>query len=240
LIGALIVLVSSAAIATHYLVSALGYAERPLWTIGDFPLYSPFKSYIWLSDALMKGNTSEPIVAALLMAGVGAAFAVLLVFLGFSKRQSKGKLSTVHGSARWAEKKDLIEAGLLPRPGHILAFAPTRSGKGVGLVIPSLLRWADSVLVYDIKGENYQLTAGWRKEELGSVVIKLDPTDPDAFEKGTSGTFNPLEELVLDYGYMEPPTPGSWPQMERLGSGETASIQNLVSMIVDPDGKGTS
>lgn len=42
----------------------------------------------------------------------------------------------------------------------------------------------------------------------------------------------------MDYGYMEPPTPGSWPQMERLGSGETASIQNLVSMIVDPDGKG--
>ena len=268
LIGALIVLVSSAAIATHYLVGALRYAERPLWGIGDFPLYSPFKSYIWLSDALMKGNTSEPIVAALLMAGVGAAFAVLLVFLGFSKRQSKGKLSTVHGSARWAEKKDLIEAGLLPRPGttptevsvytggwydsrtnrllylihggpeHILAFAPTRSGKGVGLVIPSLLRWADSVLVYDIKGENYQLTSGWRKEELGSVVIKLDPTDPDAFEKGTSGTFNPLEELVLDYGHREPPEPGTWPQMEQLGSGETASIQNLVSMIVDPDGKG--
>ena len=61
LIGALIVLVSSAAIATHYLVGALGYAERPLWTIGNVSLYSPFKSYIWLSDALMKGNTSEPI-----------------------------------------------------------------------------------------------------------------------------------------------------------------------------------
>ena len=119
-----------------------------------------------------------------------------------------------------------------------MAFAPTRSGKGVGLVIPSLLRWADSVLVYDIKGENHQLTSGWRKEELGSIVVKLDPTDPDAFEKGTSGTFNPLEELVLDYGHREPPEPGTWPQMELLGSGEKASIQNLVSMIVDPDGKG--
>ena len=42
----------------------------------------------------------------------------------------------------------------------------------------------------------------------------------------------------MDYGYREPPEPGTWPQMERLSSGETASIQNLVSMIVDPDGKG--
>ncbi|NLL37393.1 MAG: type IV secretory system conjugative DNA transfer family protein, partial [Fretibacterium sp.] len=224
--------------------------------------------YFWLYDALVQGDTSEHIMAALLIAGVGAVFAVFLFLLGFSKGRSRASLSTVHGSARWADKKDLIEAGLLPRPGtvptevsvytggwydsknnrllylihggpeHILAFAPTRSGKGVGLVIPSLLRWADSVLVYDIKGENYQLTSGWRKEELGSIVIKLDPTDPEAFEKGTSGTFNPLEELVLDYGHRETPEPGTWPQMEQLNSGETASIQNLVTMIVDPDGKG--
>jgi type IV secretory pathway TraG/TraD family ATPase VirD4 len=117
-------------------------------------------------------------------------------------------------------------------PEHILAFAPTRSGKGVGLVIPSLLRWADSVLVYDIKGENHQLTSGWRREELDSVVIKLDPTDPDAFEHETSGTFNPLAELPLDYDHKKTPLAENWPPMEQVGSGETAAIQNLA---VRPD-----
>jgi type IV secretion system protein VirD4 len=38
-------------------------------------------------------------------------------------------------------------------PEHILVFAPTRSGKGVGIVIPTLLSWSESVLVHDIKGK---------------------------------------------------------------------------------------
>lgn len=268
IVGAIVLVVTSAAVATNYLIRELGESASPVFKLFDIPIYPPYLCYLQLYDALIRGDTSEPIMAALVIAGTGTVFAVFLLFLGFSKGRSKASLSTVHGSARWADKKDLIEAGLLPHPGtvptevsvytggwydpktnrlmylihggpeHILAFAPTRSGKGVGLVIPSLLRWADSVLVYDIKGENFQLTSGWRKEELGSIVIKLDPTDPDAFEKGTSGTFNPFEELTLDYGHREPPEPGTWPQMERVSSGETASIQNLVSMIVDPDGKG--
>jgi type IV secretion system protein VirD4 len=94
------------------------------------------------------------------------------------------------------------------------------------------------VLVYDIKGENYAQTAGWRKKELDSVVIRLDPTDPDAFEHETSGTFNPLAELPLDYDHREIPPKGAWPAMEQVGSGETAAVQNLATMIVDPDGKG--
>ena len=48
-------------------------------------------------------------------------------------------------------------------PEHILAFAPTRSGKGVGLVIPTLLAWSESAVVYDIKGENWAKTAGFRQ-----------------------------------------------------------------------------
>ena len=239
IVGAIVLVVTSAAVATNYLIRELGVSASPVFKLFDIPIYPPHLCYFYIYDALIRGNSAEPIMAALLIAGTGTAFAVLMLFLGFSKGRSKASLSTVHGSARWADKKDLIEAGLLPHPGtvptevsvytggwydpktnrlmylihggpeHILAFAPTRSGKGVGLVIPSLLRWADPVLVYDIKGENFQLTSGWRKEELGSIVIKLDPTDPDAFEKGTSGTFNPLEELTLDYGHREPPEPGT-------------------------------
>ena len=60
-------------------------------------------------------------------------------------------------------------------PEHVMAFAPTRSGKGVGLVIPTLLSWPESVVVHDIKGENWQLTAGWRARF--SHCLLFNPTD---------------------------------------------------------------
>ena len=61
-------------------------------------------------------------------------------------------------------------------PEHVLCFAPTRSGKGVGLVVPTLLTWPGSAIVHDIKGENWQLTAGWRAR-FGRVLL-FDPTNP--------------------------------------------------------------
>jgi type IV secretion system protein VirD4 len=86
---------------------------------------------------------------------------------------------TTYGSARWACAKDIRSAGLLRQagvfigsldgcylrhdgPDHVMAFAPTRSGKGVGLVVPTLLSWTGSAVIHDIKGENWALTAGWR------------------------------------------------------------------------------
>ncbi len=58
-------------------------------------------------------------------------------------------------------------------PEHVLCFAPTRSGKGVGLVVPMLLTWPGSAIVHDINGENWTLTAGSRAR-FGSVRI-FDP-----------------------------------------------------------------
>ena len=101
-------------------------------------------------------------------------------------------------------------------PEHVLAFAPTRSGKGVGLVLPTLLSWRASLLCYDIKGENWALTAGWRREHAGNIVMKFDPASND----GSSIGFNPLAEIRL--------------HTER----DVADTQNLASMIVDPNGKG--
>ena len=72
-------------------------------------------------------------------------------------------------------------------PEHVLAFVPTRSGKGVGLVVPTLLSWPHSVLVHDIKGENWDLTAGWR--DRFSHCILFNPTDL------RSARFNPLLEV---------------------------------------------
>lgn len=70
---------------------------------------------------------------------------------------------------------------------HTIAFAPTRSGKGVGMVIPTLLSWTESVVVTDIKGENFQISAWWRA--LFSHVVYFNPTDPN------SAQINPLLEI---------------------------------------------
>jgi type IV secretion system protein VirD4 len=70
-------------------------------------------------------------------------------------------------------------------PGHVLVFAPTRSGKGAGVVVPTLLTWPHSALIHDLKGENWALTAGWRKQ-MGHVCLKFDPTDTTARASSTT------------------------------------------------------
>lgn len=74
-------------------------------------------------------------------------------------------------------------------PEHIMVMAPTRSGKGVGVIIPTLLTWKGSCIVNDIKGENWALTAPYRKS-IGQVVLKFEPTA----EYG-SCSYNPLSEI---------------------------------------------
>lgn len=106
-------------------------------------------------------------------------FAALVAIALSVWRSRQSRLVTTYGSARWADANDVRKAGLTRSEGvflglhrgqylrhdgpeHILTFAPTRSGKGVGLVVPTLLSWPASVVVHDIKGENWTLTASWR------------------------------------------------------------------------------
>ena len=95
-------------------------------------------------------------------------------------------------------------------PEHVFCFAPTRSGKGVGLVVPTLLSWPHSVLVYDIKRENWALTAGWRRQF--SRVWRFEPTALDSLR------FNPLLEI-------------------RKGWNEVRDAQNVADLLVDPAGE---
>jgi type IV secretion system protein VirD4 len=90
-----------------------------------------------------------------------------------------------------------------------MAFAPTRSGKGVGLVIPTLLSWTGSAVIHDIKGKNWQLTAGWRSKF--SHCLLFNPTDP------RSARYNPLLEV-------------------RKGPDEVRDVQNIADILVDPEG----
>ena len=162
----------------------------------------------------------------------------LLALTGRNAERHEG----IHGTAHWASREEIEASGLLPRKGrqgegvyaggwrdgrqrlhylrhngpeHIAAIAPTRSGKGVGLVVPTLLSWPHSVVVNDQKGELWNLTAAWRKQEAGNAVMKFDP----GAAEGSVG-FNPLEEI-------------------RLGTiHEVGDVQNLVTILVDPEGKG--
>ena len=116
----------------------------------------------------------------------GSFLCVGLFFFAASRQSRKlmENADDLHGSARWATERDIRATGLMDTqrgvyvgalvrrefhrlqylrhngPEHILAFAPTRSGKGVGLVIPTLLAWSESAAIYDIKGENWAKTGG--------------------------------------------------------------------------------
>ena len=59
--------------------------------------------------------------------------------------------------------------------GHVITIAPTRSGKGVGLIIPNLLNWNGPVVTFDPKGENYTLTSPYRRTALGQRIWCFDP-----------------------------------------------------------------
>jgi type IV secretory pathway TraG/TraD family ATPase VirD4 len=78
------------------------------------------------------------------------------------------------------------------RVEHVLCYAPTRSGKGVGLIVPTLLSWKQSVFVTDLKGELYELTAGWRHEHAHNRILRFEPT-----AAAGSCCFNPMEELRI-------------------------------------------
>lgn len=134
-------------------------------------------------------------------------------------RKSTDSLMNLHGSATWAKRDDIRKLGLfdandgvyvggwrdpdtqeihyLLHSGSepVLLFAPSRSGKGVSAIIPTLCQWRQSAFIYDLKGENWDRTAGFR-QAIGQRVLKFAPTLP--FE---SCCYNPLSEIRWETDY---------------------------------------
>ncbi len=147
------------------------------------------------------------LVAAAAMAGIS-----LLVVLPASLAAAARQQRPLHGAARFATTAEVERAGLLGPSGtkgpailvghlgrrflslpgqlSVMLSAPTRSGKGVGVVIPNLLNWPDSVVVLDIKGENHAVTAGYRAAH-GQAVYAFSPFD----EQARSHRWNPLSAV---------------------------------------------
>lgn len=136
------------------------------------------------------------------------AFTSLLFFLlsfGVYLFKTRDKDPAVYGDARWGTLKELSEAGYLSgegiilgraedgrlvtdnSDGHCFLSAISRSGKGVSVVVPTLLSYPSTVICYDLKGENYRLTSGFRS--LFSHVLYLD------LYNHQSVRYNPLDNI---------------------------------------------
>jgi type IV secretion system protein VirD4 len=164
--------------ATQWTAWRLGFQPQlgpPWFELAGVPVYLPPIFFLWWYhfDAYAPSIFTEGRVIA-----ASGGFAAIGIAIGMSVwRAREARDVTTYGSARWATKKEVRAVGLLnpdgvvlgrfardylrhDGPEHVLCFAPTRSGKGVGLVVPTFLTWPGTAIVHDIKGENWQLTAG--------------------------------------------------------------------------------
>lgn len=248
---AVVSLVAGLQTASQFFAQDFRYQPVLGWNIHG--IYLPWSILRWAAKwyehyphAVMRAGSFGIVVA-----GLGLlVLAVAKMHLANSSRAN----AYLHGSARWANIEDIYRSGLLSRrppfwrkrrkegdtgtasgvyvgawldrsgtlrylrhsgPEHVLTYAPTRSGKGVGLVVPTLLSWPDSAVITDLKGELWAMTAGWRQKHAGNRVIRFEP----ATLNGSAG-WNPLDELRIGTEY------------------EVGDVQNLATLIVDPDGRG--
>ena len=213
--------------ATQWTAAALGYQQRlgePWFLIVGYRVYLPWRLFEWWFA--YEAYAPEIFEEGGAIAAAGGFAGALFAIVNSVWRARQSQLVTTYGSARWATSKEIKTAGLFASKGvllgrlennylrhdgpeHVMCFAPTRSGKGVGLVLPTLLSWTSSAVVHDIKGENWELTSGWRSTFSHCLLFNL--TD------SRSARYNPLLEV-------------------RKGAAEVRDVQNIADILVDPEG----
>jgi len=214
--------------ATQWVAWKLGFQPRlgPPWfePISGMPIYPP-PAFFWWWYAY-DAYAPRIFLQGACIAASGGIISMIVAFAMSIWRAREAKTAATYGSARWARVSEIRASQLLGQDGvvlgrfggnylrhngpeHVLCFAPTRSGKGVGLVIPTLLTWPGSCVVHDIKGENWNLTSGFRARH-GRVLL-FDPTNR------RSAAYNPLLEV-------------------RRGEWEVRDVQNIADVLVDPEG----
>ncbi len=213
--------------ATQWTAWRLGFQSElgPAWfQLGTLPVYMPPAFFWWWYQ--FDAYAPQVFIEGAGIAASGGFTSIAAAIAMSVSRAREAKSVITYGSARWATPEEVSAASLLgpdgvvlgrfardylrhEGPEHVLCFAPTRSGKGVGLVVPTLLTWPGSAIVHDIKGENWNLTAGWRSR-FGRVLL-FDPTNVH------SAAYNPLLEV-------------------RRGPAEVRDVQNVADILVDPEG----
>lgn len=216
--------VIGSAVGTQVFAWQAGYHPtlgQPVHTIGVHQVYLPTAGWTW-AQRWAWGHPARFTAAGLSMLTVTAVLLVVVVPL-------TKKNAPKDAGARWATKQDLQAAGLFVSQGivlgvfqgkvvrhdgptHTLCVGPSRSGKGVSHVVPTLLEWPESVFVFDPKAELYTLTAGYR--QTMSRVVHLQPT------ADTSHRFNPLNAIRLNTVH------------------EIRDTQLITDILTDPDSDG--
>ena len=176
---------------------ALAVASMIGWLILGLPVpaYDPLKmpQFVWY-------YRGDPRVVKAMAGGLAGGLTLLagLVYALWARG------APLHGAARFASEREIKRHGfrsvagiVVGRKGgrfltfggseHVLVEAPTRSGKGTGVVIPNLLTWQGSVVVLDVKRENFDASAGFRAH-YGQQVFLFNPTDRQA----RTARYNPL------------------------------------------------
>lgn len=171
---------------------------------GPFSIIEYWKLYAHSSEMFVRVSVQ--------LCAIGP-WALLAGFIGWAVIAKQNR--PLHGAARFANTAEIRKAGLLdPKGGldktilvgkkngryltyggyqFVILAAPTRSGKGVGIVVPNCLNYSDSLVVLDIKGENFDITSGFRAKH-GQKVYLFAPFD----EAGVTHRYNPLEYISDD------------------------------------------
>lgn len=171
---------------------------------GPFSIIEYWKLYAHSSEKFVRVSVQ--------LCAIGP-WALLAGFIGWAVIAKQNR--PLHGAARFANTAEIRKAGLLdPKGGldktilvgkkngryltyggyqFVILAAPTRSGKGVGIVVPNCLNYSDSLVVLDIKGENFDITSGFRAKH-GQKVYLFAPFD----EAGVTHRYNPLEYISND------------------------------------------
>lgn len=163
-----------------------------------------FSQYPWFIIQVVSEGNSQSQTVLLITCLVSLVFVAVMAG-NFMRNRA---LDKVYGDAHFASEREIRLSGLRARKGvvlgknkgrylflegdgHVLVYWPTGSGKGVGIVIPNLLNWPDSVICQDIKGENFRKTSGFRARH-GQQIVLLD------FMNVKSLRYNPLYYVRRD------------------------------------------
>jgi type IV secretion system protein VirD4 len=196
----LVFVVTSFVGATQLVAYRLGYAPalgRPLVLTDTVKVYWPWSVAVWYGRW---GSSHPRVFEQALLVPLGE----LMLFAWAMGMGRRPRLKEI-GKDCWGSLSDLKRAGLLGnagvvvgrvgrrllrfdlRRGHVLVVGGTRSGKTVGVIVPSLLSWPSSVVVFDPKGELWRMTAGFRA--TFSHCVYFNPTLSDSVK------YNPLLEV---------------------------------------------
>lgn len=177
------------------------------FSLGGLHIYQPFAWKVWAADAMIQSNMPDVVNSY----GICTLGAVLLgAGLCYMINKKNSRLDS-HGTAEFASAKDIENMGLTAKsngvvcgrnpytqkimlhdgPEHIFLAAPTRSGKGVGIIIPTGIIWKHSIFFFDPKAELWASTAGFRKKHLKQRVLKFEPLCSD----GSAARWNPYAEI---------------------------------------------